>query len=232
MVKELLKEVKTTIPELRREIKELKDELKIREWRWEKESNTLKEKIEALESRIENNEKARRRNNIVIKGLQLDKGDTAEEVEEFMWKELKVKTSIRKAYKVGNARGKNMVVAEVDTWYQKKEIMKAKSSLKGIQVYIDNDLTQEEWRIQKEIVNIAKEEKKVNPSVRITIGYKKLIKDGVLYTWDEKEQALSEAEHNKTKKLAMSNSRRIKEATTQATNMETNTRKPAAWKTR
>lgn len=199
MIKEILHEVKTTIPELKNEIRELKNELKQREEKWEKERSALEKRIENLEARAESEEKEKRKNNIIIKGLQLGTGEVTEEVKGFLNKELHVNTCIQKAYKVGKDNKTGFIVAEIESWNKKQEIMKAKTILRNREIYIDHDLTYDERRIQREIRNIAKEERKKNPKIKVVIGYKKMIRDGVLFLWDEKENGLSESEITQAK---------------------------------
>lgn len=116
MIKEILYEVKTSIPDLKNEIKELKNELRQREEKWEKEKKTLEKRIENLETNAERDRKYKRKNNIIIKGLQLGTGEVAEQVKVFLMKVLKVRTHIKKAYKIGNDSEKCFIVAEIQSW--------------------------------------------------------------------------------------------------------------------
>lgn len=57
--------------------------------------------------------------------------------------------------------------------------MAAKTKLKGTNIYIGNELTREERKIQRELRNIAKEMETVGKKVKIV--YQKLISDGEVY---------------------------------------------------
>lgn len=55
-------------------------------------------------------------------------------------------------------------MAEMESWTEKQEYIKNKYKLRGTSIYIDNDLATEERRIQREIRNIAREEKSKGPN--------------------------------------------------------------------
>lgn len=69
-------------------------------------------------------------------------------------------------------KGKPFVIVEMESWERKYEVMKTKSKLKGTSIYIDNDYTQEEMRVQRIIKEIAEAEGKKGNRTRI--GYRKL----------------------------------------------------------
>jgi hypothetical protein len=62
-------------------------------------------------------------------------------VEEWLEKEIGVKVNVKEAFKINKDK---MMLAEVQSWKQKKNIMLNKSKLKerkGERMYIDDDLT-------------------------------------------------------------------------------------------
>ncbi|KAF5289581.1 hypothetical protein FQA39_LY15028 [Lamprigera yunnana] len=67
---------------------------------------------------------------------------------------------------IGRDNNTMMVIAEISNWEGKMLIMKNKNKLKGKQVYIDNDLTKEEQKVQAEVRRVAREEKAKRGSER------------------------------------------------------------------
>lgn len=99
---------------------------------------------------------------------------------------------IKSAYQIviDRERKREMIVVEVESFSKKMEIMKAKNKIRGSQVYIDNDLTKNERGIQKEIREIAKEERDKGKTVRT--GYQKIIINGKEFRWDSKIKGVAE----------------------------------------
>ncbi|KAK9686508.1 hypothetical protein QE152_g37142 [Popillia japonica] len=110
-------------------------------------------------------EKLKRKNNIVLKGVRITEGEERQEVENFLATKLQIPTRIEKARVLNNDKRFPIVVAEVGTYDEKQKIMRGKNKLKGTTIYIDNDLTREERYIQKELRNIAKEERVKAPKM-------------------------------------------------------------------
>lgn len=100
--------------------------------------------------------------------------------------ELKTQVVITKAFKINRGRKSEMIIAQIQDWDQKQNIMKSKNKLKGIEVEIENDLTWKKIEIQKRIVGISREEK----GSKVNIGYKKIWVDGQQYIWNEENQGL------------------------------------------
>lgn len=69
--------------------------------------------------------------------------------------------------------------------------MKNKSklrNLKDIKVYIENDLTEEERKIQKLIRERAAQERKNGN--KVFLGYNKITINGIRWTWDQRKMQL------------------------------------------
>ena len=93
---------------------------------------------------------------------------------------------IEDAFEVRKSEGKELIVAKVASVAEKIEVMKNKGKLKGKWIYIDDDLTKEERETQSEIRKQAREERDKGKTVKV--GYKKLIINGTLFKWCEKEK--------------------------------------------
>lgn len=159
--------------------KEEINELKQNETKMEKKVQNLENRIEELEKAEEKREKLKKRNNIIIKGANLENNN--EEIENFLLNKLGVEIKVTNTYKVGRNEDRQHTVATINTWENKMNIMKNKNKLIGTKIYIDNDLTREDMRIQKEILKRAKEEKEKNSNIKI--GYRKLKIENEWYVW-------------------------------------------------
>uniref|UniRef100_A0A6P7H9T7 Uncharacterized protein LOC114347967 n=1 Tax=Diabrotica virgifera virgifera TaxID=50390 RepID=A0A6P7H9T7_DIAVI len=160
----------------------------------------LKEKNEQLEEgfkmankRIEQLEKDRRRNNIVLKGLTQDPNDgkpVKESVEHYHGP-LQVK--LRGAVKIGD----QIFVAEMENLTDKLSVLKNKGKLKNLQgqkAYIESDLTRKEREIQAKIRKMAKEEKDKGNTTKI--GYMKLEINGKEWKWDHNNEKIIQIHRN------------------------------------
>lgn len=76
-------------------------------------------------------------------------------VEEFITNKLNVTAKVKTAGKINTSGRTDMILAEVEPWDKKQEILRAKKKLKDTTVYIENDLTKIEREIQWEIRKIA-----------------------------------------------------------------------------
>ena len=154
----------------------------------EKEKNIPLDRIEILESKAEREEKEKKKNNVVIKGLNYTH-NVEEDIKKLFKEKLQTDARINKIYTRNKGTKNELVVVEMTDWEQKQNIMTAKYKLKDTEVYIDNDLTWEERKIQREIRSIARAEKEKGK--RVKIGYQKIIIGDEIYTWDTKEKGVT-----------------------------------------
>lgn len=200
MMKYVLEEMKNEMikkqEELMEELKEMRKEMKRKEEKWEEEREQLISRIEILENRQESEEREKKKNNIVVKGLSIENENenVKEKVEEFIKKEMKIETKLTKAMKINIGTKSEMILAQVESWEMKRKIMEGKSKLKGTKIYVDNDLTKNEREIQREIRNIVRETARAGDKVRI--GYQKLAINEKEYKWSKKERGLVQINMN------------------------------------
>jgi hypothetical protein len=96
-------------------------------------------------------------------------------VEEWLQREMGVKVNV-----------KETLLAKIESWEQKKNIMLNKSTLKerkGDRIYIEDDLTNEERKTQKKLREVAREERDRGKRM------KNIDKRGIV-KWDEREEKL------------------------------------------
>lgn len=182
-----MEELKDMMKEMMKDIKELKAEMQTKEKLWKEEKEQLINRIEILEKNAEREEKEKRKNNIIIKGVSTEH-EAKQTVEKLFTETLGVQSKIIDAFKINKPDKKGILLVKMENWHMKQEVMKMKNKLKGSQIYIEHDLTNEERKIQWEIRNIAKEENAKGKQTRI--GFKKLIINGEEFVWNNKENGL------------------------------------------
>lgn len=194
-----IKDIKKENGELREDIRKIREEQRTKDKEREENDKKTRERIERLEAqakeaemarrRVESREEARekkeKRNNIVIKGLEKEGTYvTPRLVENFIEQKLSVQGTVIETFwnKHGN-RGMGMIVAKLDSWETKQEIMKKKNLLANSEVYIDHDRTFKDRDIQRQIGEIAKAEEQNGNTVKK--GFKKLTINDKQYEWKD-----------------------------------------------
>lgn len=201
IVREMGENIEKCMEIMRREMQEERKKRE-EEWReekkkWEEEKEELQRRIARLEMDQERRERERRKKNVVIKGISCEKTKIEEGVESFIQEKLGVEVRIERAHAIRVDEGKQIIVATVEKWEMKRQIMMKKRDLeKGI--YIDDDLTKREREIQGKIRRITKEEREKGKEVKI--GYMKASIEGKWLRWNEKEERLEEERRRVLKK--------------------------------
>jgi hypothetical protein len=93
-------------------------------------------------------------------------------VEEWLEREIEVKMNEKEAFRINKNK---MILAKIESWEQKKNIILNKSKLKerkGKRMYIDDDLTNEKRETQKKLREAPREES--NRGKRVKGGYMKI----------------------------------------------------------
>ncbi|KAI4480460.1 hypothetical protein M0802_014200 [Mischocyttarus mexicanus] len=142
--------------------------------------NEMKEKIgEVTEKRIgteigkmeriiEKQDKLEKINNVVIRGVELWEEDWRKQVDQLFVNKLGLgeKRRVKWARVIGGV--KKVIVAGLESWETKQEVMRNKSKLVGSAIYIDNDLTIKEREIQRNLVEMVRKEVRKGNRVRIS----------------------------------------------------------------
>lgn len=192
MMRELMNrnaDMMNEIKEIRREQKENHDQLTA----VKQENENLKKEIKHITARMEDLEKERKRKNLIITGVKIDKNDEnviKNDLESFITRELKLNIKLRSARRIGE----KTCVVETESMTDKFSILEKKSMLRSHQdrIYIESDLTKKEVEIQKQIRKTAKEEKDKGNQTKV--GYKKLIVNGKEWRWNEEHDKLTKNE--------------------------------------
>ncbi|KAJ3628439.1 hypothetical protein MTP99_015743 [Tenebrio molitor] len=114
-IKEEIKEMVKENQQVKREIGRLREEFKNGEKKWEKGKNNMFERVARLEIKMENEERRRRKNNIVITGEGKSKQVIKEDIENFIKKH-----KVKDCYYIK----KDQVLVEMEEWSGKEKVVK------------------------------------------------------------------------------------------------------------
>ncbi|XP_043288460.1 golgin subfamily A member 6-like protein 22 [Venturia canescens] len=115
-----------------------------------------------VEKELERREREERRNNIVVRGVNVAEGVEWEREIEKIWERLGVDGGRKEMRRIGRVDegGRGMVLIRLEGREKKVEIMKAKVKLRGNRERIEDDLTKEERRIKWLVEGQAYEERR------------------------------------------------------------------------
>lgn len=143
-------------------------------------------------------EREERRNNIVLKGVRMEgderliKGALKEWVSDFLKKNIGVDGKIEHCRLSGK-----VIIAKLGSEDVKREVMKNKNKLKGGNIYIENDLTWDERKIQEKISRWGKEERGKGKDIKIGLGKVRINGVWKFLTDIEKEKERNDGESEK-----------------------------------
>lgn len=193
MMEEMRESMKSYLGEYMEEIrKEREEERKREKEEWKKEKENIERRLEELERITERKEREDRKKNIVIKGVSWKRDRVEEEVSKVIKENLNVEVEVRKAYRI-RIKEKDIVIASLDSWVQKREIMSKKRDLKQ-GIWIEDDLTKEEREVQRRLRERAREEREKGKKVKV--GYMKLYIEDRIFRWNEKRRELEDRRRN------------------------------------
>jgi hypothetical protein len=166
----------------------MREEMRRREEKGQVEKADWTKRMKMIEEKMEQRGKKERKNNVIITGIGAKSGNIERGMEEWLEREIGVKVNVKEAFKINKDK---MMLAKIESWEQKKNILLNKSKLKEKEderMYIDDDLTKEERETQKKLRELAIEER--NRGKRVKIGYRKIQINGEWFRWDEREEKL------------------------------------------
>lgn len=111
-----------------------------------------------------------------------------------MKEELEIDVEIKEVKEIGVKRRDSMIIAKMEKWEEKREIMKRKNLKSGI--YVEDDLTRKEREVRRRLRKIKEE--KVKESKDVKVGYKKIHTGERWYRWNEKEERIEEENKGRT----------------------------------
>lgn len=171
-----------------KEIIALRQEIKATNEKWEQKYKEMENKLKVLEVKVDHLEREKRKNNVVVTGIQMEE-ETEEphkQIQEWMNKELEINCIVKETKKIAQ----NKVLVTMEHFEEKIKVLKNKNKLKGKTVYIDSDLTQRErntqWKLRMEARKIRGTGKNVK------LGHLALMVNGKWMIWNEEENKLEE----------------------------------------
>ena len=126
---------------------------------------------------------------IVIRGVVWKEEETGRKVKEFISKNIKTEAEIREAREIKTSRGKEIIIAKLENWKDKREVMRRKRELKT-GVYIEDDLTWKEREMQRKLRERARQKREEEK--RAIVKYKGVSIEQKWYEWNEVEESLEE----------------------------------------
>ena len=185
IIKSSVKEVLEEKEEMKKKEKEIIErcEEEVRKIRWQKEKE----------------ERIRRKNNIIITGINKGRNVSATEIEEFLKEKIGVEVEINAVWWV-YVNNEKSVGAEMKSWEDKMKVMENKSMLKEIEkkIFIENYTTNEERNVRRILVAKAKELRGQGKNVKV--GYFRIEVDGKRYIYDEKKRVPGLVEEEEQKR--------------------------------
>ena len=193
MLQEILGKITTLasdIAEMKNELRDMnatirsvvKDEISKKESEWQEERNAMVKRLESIEYRDEMRLRREKKNNIIIRGLQsVTDDDCRGAVTNLLLEKLKLQVNVLESSLIKTTKGHTLIWAKIGDFESKRTIMSNKKNLHGTDIFIANDRTPNERRIQRELHKIADDEKKNGKEVKLS--YHKIIIDGVTKIW-------------------------------------------------
>jgi len=185
--RELKKEMKEEIEKIRKEERKAREKL-------ENELKELKEKVQEMEKKNIDQERRERRLNIVIKGVEVKGGNVnVREAMTGVFEKMGVyerEINVKDAYMIRVKENESMIVAKLNSMYDKRMIMEKKSKLRGTRVYVDDDMTKSERDRQSAIRVWAKKER--NKGMRVKVGFGRRWLNGKEYVWENDRRCMCE----------------------------------------
>lgn len=136
---------------------------------------------------IEKLDKEARKLNLMVKGLSCTTENVEAEMNAFLELNFALKDKIEQASIL--SREKNLVKIKMRDWDSKLSILKNKyTKLKGQNIYVDNDLTDTERRINWDIRNYVKLERTRAKGQEAKAGYMKIYLNGIWMQWDKENK--------------------------------------------
>lgn len=143
---------------------------------------------------MEQQEQLQKKNHIIIQGLKVNGEKVKEETALFLREHLGFTGKIITARTIGYERDK--ILAQINSYEEKVEIMMNKYKLRNKPIYINNDETKKEKEIQIKLRNMAREKRIEGKEAHVS--YKRIKIDGKQYIWNEDTQGINEIKNVRT----------------------------------
>jgi len=126
-----------------------------------KDSRLSCREVDRLRKWVNDKEREERRNNVIVRGMRIPKEIEKDKKETRKWAKSLIKEKIGVDCKaIGCRESETVLVIKLKNTKMKREIMRNKYKLKGNRIFIENDVSWEERRIQERIVRWVRKQKK------------------------------------------------------------------------
>lgn len=138
-------------------IEEMKQDFETKEKDWQEEKQGMIKEIQLLRARYEKQDKRNRIKNIIVKGAETTETNAKETVSKLLQNDLGVRCEIVTATLI-KRKDLPIIIVELSSQENKVNVVKIKHKLKlkDRRIYIDNDYTIEERKMQRAIRKRAK----------------------------------------------------------------------------
>lgn len=151
--------------------------------------DSLEQTVKLLQAKVVDLEDRSRRSNLIIIGIQEDRGENetalrTKVIEDLFCKRLNVTCcSIARIHRIGKAVKKRPVIVFFQNYNEKQEVLRNARKLKGTSISIQYDYSAYTLRKRKLLWQSAKMEKEQGK--KVTLLHDKLRIDNDLYAWDD-----------------------------------------------
>lgn len=144
----------------------------------------LAKKLDSYDLRLDELERAAKKNNVIISGLKVERARAREMIVDFLDSQLQLQNC------VVDVRVLLLSSVTLDSWDSKIKVRKAKKQLatNNQEIYIDNDLTVREQQIAKHLREVAKQLRSKGHTVKVNPT--KLEFENAQFFWDNKKNML------------------------------------------
>ena len=163
----------------------------------------MRERLMNIERGLDRQETQKRKLNILIKGLKLISDNITGDVENLLSMKFNLKGKVTEAHIINNSN--QVILVRTADWDSKMVIMRTKKTkLVNTDIFIENDLTPRERKINSKHLELSKQARLEGRST--VLGYQKIRIEGQWLRWDinkdklipiEKERPLHQRENTK-----------------------------------
>lgn len=190
--------IKNEADDRKKEIAEIKALIETGKEEWKEEQKVIMDKQNLIEKRMNNMEKAQKKNNLILSNYKAKEGygrKLVMEVETLLQEKTEEKVKVEAVQKFSSYAGDRLVVTMKDFEDKMIVLRKKKSMYTGdngerTPIYVNDDLIREDQEIQKKARDQCKEARKLGKEAKI--GYKKIYINGKEYRWDLERKEFSD----------------------------------------
>lgn len=161
---------------------------------------------------IENCERQRRRNNVIIKGVEITLENLVAEANEFLCSRFGISNKVEQVRMLD--RKNRLMMAKLKSAEAKTQIMRNKKDrLAGTTIFINHDCTSTERYVEARLRAAAKGAR--NEGRQVKMAFQKIIVDDICYIWDLEADKLIQSFHQRSKSVETSSEMLFEETPSQ-----------------